>query len=127
MVAGMTGACDVIATDGDDKSVSLTALNIANNDCSEVTKALKLYWGDVNDLNVVQNSWSNHNDERTTADIIIASDVAGCPYVEAYTALIDTLVSLSDSSTVIYMACQKRHSSENDFFEMLKKNFRFER
>lgn len=129
VVAGLTGASDVIATDGDVKSVELTALNISDNYTGVASgpKALKLYWGDLADLSVVQSSWSGSSSDRTSVDFIIASDVAGCPYVSAYTSLIDTLVALSGPETVILLACQKRHSSENIFYDMMREKFLLDR
>jgi ribosomal protein L11 methylase PrmA len=137
VVAGLTGASDVIATDGDVKSVELAATNICGNTLSSSTQALKLLWGDRDDLSALQSAWTDSesgdsdsdSDGRvtTTPDFIIASDVAGCPYVSAYVSLIDTLVALSGPDTVILMACQKRHDSENRFYDMLREKFHVNR
>jgi hypothetical protein len=94
-----------------------------------------LYWGDVDDLTALRRYWQGLISSTCTsdtvstlkADFIIASDVAGCPYVEAYASLIDTMVELSGPDTTILMSCQKRHSSENIFYEMFNEKFKVER
>jgi ribosomal protein L11 methylase PrmA len=125
VAAGLAGASDVIATDGDDKSVQLTALNISQNDLSSTTRAIKLFWGDFDDLRAVQSAW--RDDLRgmalVYADFIIASDVAACPYAAAYISLLETMTALSGPETTVLLACQKRHSSENEFFNMMKEKF----
>ena len=131
VVAGLTGASHVLATDGDPKSVHLAELNISGNLLSPTTRALQLYWGDAEHLSRVQGAWSDPTRPSPScggaADIIIASDVAGCPYVSAYASLIHTLVALSGPHTVILMACQKRHNSENQFYDMLREKFHVDR
>lgn len=145
VAAALCGAADVVATDGDEKSVSLAALNLQNN-CPHcilpdtTARAMKLYWGDNNDLQALHCSWRELKSvtsqstyegiafgNKMKADFIIASDVAGCPYVSAYRSLLDTLQELCGPETVVLLACQKRHSSESAFYEMLKERFSVER
>lgn len=58
-------------------------------------------------------------------DLIIASDLLAFP--ELYGSLVSTLIALSDSSTVVYMAYERRtFSAEIEFFRLLGEAFTFE-
>lgn len=145
VAAALAGAADVMATDGDHKSVALASLNLSKNCSEEIIspdrcRSRKLFWGDADDIQGVKSSWKSvmEADQSSrgehvaatssqVADFIIASDVAGCPYVSAYASLCDTLVALSGPRTVVLLACQKRHSSEEAFHEMLRDKFAVER
>ena len=52
-------------------------------------------------------------------DIVIMSDIVALVYTDAFDALLATMKGLCKPSTVLYLVYQRRHSSENQFFEKL--------
>ena len=56
---------------------------------------------------------------RSTFDVILAADVVAAPYSEALDQLLESLQVLSHANTMIFLAYQKRHISEEAFFQRL--------
>ena len=114
-----------MATDGDTTSIDLCEQNIESNNVSNNVKATQLLWGKSNHdriLEVLTNHFGGQD-----IDYIIASDVVALPYEEAYDDLLYTLEELSSLKTEIILVYQRRHSSENAFFDNFNKKFLVEK
>jgi len=129
IVAAMSGGfTQVIATDGDELSVQLTASNINNNkdvlDVSTTCKAMKALWGNEDDMAAVRHVLGS----RQYADFIVASDCVAVPYAEAFDDLLLTIDSLLNPLHGVFWLCYtKRHAeSECVFFDKLDKLFDIE-
>lgn len=146
LVASLSGATQVIATDGDAISVELTRKNVESNGSKLPgdIEAMKLYWGNEEDLQAVKSRIvptlsSDEDPENMTNsrisgcyDVIIASDVAALPYAESYASLVKTMYDLTTSpcisngripTGVVYLCSKLRHFSETDSFLPLFKNY----
>ena len=110
IVAAMGGAKSVLATDGDQISVDLTAKNFKLLDdittCSVETR--KLLWGNEEDL--------SHPLIKKKFDAVLAADVVACPYEKAYDDLLVTLKALVKQDGAIWLCYQQRHVSEQEGF-----------
>jgi hypothetical protein len=79
--------------------------------------------------------WKNSGDIRKAIaanggrqyDVLIASDIVALPYLDYIPDLLDVISKLLASDGVFYLAYQRRHSSEEIFFEQLRaRNFSLE-
>lgn len=127
LVAGLSGASKVIATDGDPISVALTQKNIETNQLGCDISAMKLYWSNKEDMEDLKSRIGD-------IDVVIASDVAALPYASAYTSLINTMYDLTTATPtatgvprqptgIIYLCSKLRHVSETDDFLPLFNTF----
>ena len=104
----------VVATDGDEISISLTQQNIDLNNVQSNVKASRLLW----------------NKDMLTAesfrksDILIAADVVACVYAEAFKALVKAfqIFLAQKSDRLIFLAYEARNVSEQSFFETLQQD-----
>ena len=121
IVASLLGAKHVLATDGDDEVVELATRNIKHalkdEKYATTCKATKFLWGNDRECKDIQN---------VTFDFIIAADVVACPYASSFKSLLDSLERLVPvlSNTIILLAYQKRHLSEQKLLEDIKKIFK---
>jgi len=58
-----------------------------------------------------------------TFNVIIASDITACPYLDGVVALAETILFLLDSDGVFYLTYQHRHVSEELFFDIMRQSF----
>mmetsp|Transcript_8001 Transcript_8001/g.9639 ORF Transcript_8001/g.9639 Transcript_8001/m.9639 type:complete len:242 (+) Transcript_8001:41-766(+) len=118
IVCSKIGASLVLATDGDPASVELTRQNLQNNGCLN-SSAKMFLWEDETER------------ERMKAygfDVIVASDIVACPYVDAFESLLSTLNSLltqSDKEEIgklpTFILCYKpRGKCEESFFQRMR-------
>ena len=117
----------VIATDGDLSSVNLATHNIMlnnNGNKSDKVCSMQLFWGNRTHINDALQKLTTTT--TTKFDFIILSDVVALVYTEAFDALLQTLEELSNENTVIYLCYQKRHFTENIFFEKLKDSKKYD-
>jgi predicted nicotinamide N-methyase len=118
-VASSLGNADLVCcTDGDEIAVALAEENLKIN-CNKKTNFVtkRLLWGDQADIDgVLRISGSKY-------DVIVASDVAALPYEKHYSNLVETLHQLCHSGSRLLLCYQRRHSSESNFFELLKTKF----
>ena len=125
IVAGHSRAKKVVATDGDKISVDLCNENIELNDVSNNVSATRLLWGTGNchhDNETLQVRTKHFGSQ--IIDYIIASDVVALPYEDAYGDLLYTLEELCTlGTTEIILVYQKRHVSENAFFDEFNSKF----
>ena len=130
IVAGIAGeATSVVATDGDDISVSLTSENIKANNfvCSSGSgsnkcTARRLLWGDTPDLQAF------HAEGKCLHfDVILAADVVAVPYETAYDDLLFTFQKLLSPQGVVLLCYQQRHRTEERFFRRLRRDFSVEK
>lgn len=132
VVCAKLGAASVLATDGDDLSVSLTKSNLESNNCQEIATSEKLLWG---------SQQVGETEPLADFDLVVGSDIVACPYAEAYESLLDTLKELMPAVDVTSfdMSCvasqvgrrqdqpnfllsyQPRNQSEDQFFTTLAK------
>jgi predicted nicotinamide N-methyase len=115
--AALSGAAEVVATDGDEELLSLTRLNmdlnIADPKIRNICSCERLLWGNKDDIrNLGQ-----------TFDVIIAADCVAVVYEHSFRDLIFTLERLAHEKSVIYLAYHRRHTAEDSFFEMLRDKF----
>lgn len=125
IVAGRLHAKKAIATDGDKISIDLCKENIGLNNVTSNVRAVQLLWGKSNKdeiLEVLTNHFEGQN-----IDYIIASDVVALPYEEAYDDLLYTFQELSSSKSEIILVYQRRHSSENAFFDKFNAKFKVQK
>ena len=72
--------------------------------------------------------WNNIGDIRKAItanggrqfDVVIASDIVALPYLDCIPDLLDTVSKLLANDGVFYLAYQRRHRSEEGFFEQLR-------
>ena len=117
IVAAMAAAKSVLATDGDQISVNLTAKNFEQlgnlghnlgNSTGYAVSTRKLLWGNEEDL--------GHPIIRKRFDVVLAADVVASPYEKAFEDLLVTLKALVKPSGVIWLCYQRRHVSEQQGF-----------
>lgn len=117
IAAALLGAAEVEATDGDAELLSLTEgnieLNIKSEDIRQRCHCTKLMWGDHAAAAAL----------RPPFDIVLAADCAAVVYEHAFEDLVSSLVSLSGPSSIVLLAYQRRHRSEDVFFELLQLRF----
>ncbi|GLE10484.1 hypothetical protein PINS_up022629 [Pythium insidiosum] len=118
IVAAHLNAASVLVTDGDDASVALTATNISRNslDADARCRAAPYLWGDAASC-VLQDA---------PFDVILGADIVACPYADAFDALLQAFLQLSDASTLLVLAYKRRHGSEKAFFESFEQYFKVE-
>lgn len=88
---------------------------------------LLIYYLDCNFV-VRRLLWKNSGDIRKAIaanggrqfDVLIASDIVALPYLDYLTDLLDAVSKLLASDGVFYLAYQRRHSSEEIFFDQLR-------
>lgn len=123
----LCGAAWTVATDGDSVSVDLAEENIVNNNLNALNiSCRKLYWGDDEDIKACKDTL-RYACRQTEADVILAADVAALPYAAAYGALVQTFSDLLTDQGIVLLCYQRRHASEDEFFELLSKIFHVER
>jgi len=114
----------LVSTDGDEKLLDLTLLNIqrnteANRERVRGSYEVKpLFWGNVAHMEEVS--------KYGPFDYIVCSDIVAFPYQEAYGSLIDTLLFFSsmNENLVVLMSYQRRKGEcEAKFFHRAKKHF----
>ncbi len=120
VVASLGDAGLVTCTDGDDISVALARENLMLN-CAMKSNFFtkRLLWGHQPDIDGVLDI------SNSKYDLVVASDVAALPYEEHYGNLVETLYQLSHKDSILLLCFQRRHSSEDRFFELLKTRFNF--
>eukprot|EP01039_Chlorochromonas_danica_P005687 gene5687-6271_t len=128
VTAACLGAAAVVATDGDELSVSLAAENLQNNRAAydatlSSCQAVRLLWADEGDISRASGLFASYDGPHW----VVASDVVAVPYETSYSDLISTLVSLCRPQTTLLLCYQRRHSSEQSFFHALEKYFQIER
>eukprot|EP00968_Pinguiococcus_pyrenoidosus_P017548 scaffold1747_cov251-Pinguiococcus_pyrenoidosus.AAC.21 len=117
IAAALAKASRVLATDGDAEVLNLAAENFAANLNEEEAKAVavaEFLWGDEEQRRALHGPF----------DVVLAADVAAVPYEEAYEALVQSLLSLVSPEGHVYLAYQRRHASEDAFFERLRQAFK---
>ena len=82
-------------------------------DCNFVVR--RLLWNNSGDIRKAINS----NCGRPF-DIVIASDIVALPYLDYIPDLLDAVSKLLANDGVFYLAYQRRHRSEESFFEQLR-------
>ncbi len=107
------GALSVDITDKNiESAISNLKLNSGNFQTNNV-KVLELEWG-VTDLSLFHAPY----------DIILATDVI---YIESsFSSLLQTLWELSSNKTLILLSCKRRYDRDDRFFELSKKQFKYE-
>lgn len=117
IVAAHLGAESVLITDGDEASVALTQHNVELNatTMTSVCNADKYLWGDTQHKTI--------HSPNATYNVVLGADIVACPYVEAFEALLTSLKTLANPSTVILIAYKRRSDSEHDFFSALEHEF----
>ncbi|KAG2220673.1 hypothetical protein INT45_008216 [Circinella minor] len=91
--------------------MNLMQQNIQLNNVQEKVEAKILDWGELKDI----------PEACRAPDVILASD---CVYLEiAFKPLVDTLISLANKDTDIYMSYRKRRKADKRFFTMARKYF----
>jgi predicted nicotinamide N-methyase len=131
IAAALCGAGKVIATDGDPRSVQLTRDNIANNTdvllqataagAAEVT-SVKLRWADLADTARVAGKIDTSTGGGGV-DLIIGSDIAACPYVEALPLLLECLLTFCGKQTTVLLTHKDRNVVEESFWSLAKEHF----
>lgn len=132
--AALAGPTAIIATDGDEDSVQLARENISlnaliTNECN--IQCQQLLWGNQVQISNIQSLirklrlqiGGEVDNENHFADVVLAADVAALPYTEYYKDLVDTMKSLCNPSGFILLAYERRHVSEDNFFEIAREHF----
>ena len=116
VVSALLGADDVLATDGDAELLPLVMRNVERNVEDEAARARvaarAFLWGDEAVLGSVGKF-----------DVVLAADVAAVPYEDAYEQLVLSLKALVAEGGQVLLAYQRRHASEDRFFELLRGAF----
>jgi predicted nicotinamide N-methyase len=122
VAAAILGAAEVIATDGDEELLNLTAENLDDNVTRIAGEAARrrccvtqLMWGDQEAVAAMQPPY----------DVILAADVAALVYEEHFSGLVSSLAALSTEKSIVLLAYHRRHKTEDSFFDMLSQAFTF--
>lgn len=128
ILVSILGAEMVLLTDGDQISVDLAEKNCVRNVPSKDSACVftrKLLWGNGEDMQECESTLMNHM-QCETFDVILAADVVALPYRGAYDDLLDTFQRVCSKTTVIYLCYQRRHHTEQVFFDKLHQLFHVE-
>lgn len=144
IVSMMANARSVLCTDGDEISVKLAQENIELNFGDKMHSQCgtqRLLWGDGRDIDaalkllnktpctgkdskqVVNAPTDSYPGVTVKYDTILASDVVAVPYEKAYNDLIRTFDALLADHGTIWLCYQRRHASEQRFFELFNSSF----
>ena len=129
VAAGLLGAAEVVATDGDEELLNLTAQNLdlnleSHSSCGDGgasqrsrCRCVRLLWGDSGAAAALNPPF----------DIVLAADCAALVYSGAFEDLAASLAHLSNRGSNIILSYHRRHKSEDDFFALLNKSFEVHR
>ena len=119
LAAGLLGASEVIATDGDSELLQLTEENFdLNISCPKRSscRCETLVWGDAAAAQALNPPF----------DVVLAADVAAVVYEKHFPDLVSSLVSLTSETSVVLLSYHRRHRAEDGFFSLLREKFSLE-
>lgn len=108
IVAAKLGAENLVATDGDAKSLNLTQENCALNCVNDKVDCKQLMWGDP-----------TNPEAFGDFDVILASDIIARPYREHFPALRETLLVHTRPGGLVIIAQKPRSPHEQVFMRKL--------
>ena len=116
----LSGAKEVVLTDGDETLLDLideNAIRNLNPEEYERLKIKRLLWDCADDIASL--------DANLCFDTIIASDIVACPYADAFVALLNTLIHFSNinASLKVIISYKRRQASESKFWAALREHF----